>query len=1468
MSKVIFKMSFKHPNRTSTTGKNVSHVKYIATRPGVDKTITKADLKTELEKGVENLSSNNEGYAKYIGERPNSHGLFGKDGIEDPLLVQEEVGQVDSFVWRAIVSLKEEDAKDLEYTKKDEWQNMLRTKVPDMAEKMGIRPANLRWVAAVHMEKGHPHSHIMFWEVKPERTIGIVKAKTLDDIRKMYTDEIFAEQRLGLLSEKDIMRDLIGDLAKGDISKATVLIKDVKAVENELTNVTNETDPIGIQPRLYTEEEQELSIMIKKLGEMLPGKGRVALKYMPENVKEEVGIIADYLLKQPLLAVSLEKNLKAVEELTKMYTGKEEDIKKAIDNAYKDMRDRVSQLVLKGAAESQRKNLFYVDQELSEKAVTFIKNITSKIDVIPEQTKVINEISLALVRTGYNDEEITKNLLEFTERENINFPRESIDNLIKQIRESGTDNQDVNILSSQKKVDYYLSVLKLVGCDEEEAFNSIKDTIKKDSQELDNKMQQLKGEGILKESEGKYVMTNKGIDEFLKVKELDGAEKAILKMLENDGDIIPKAGFREMLNNKDIFSSLQNKDPDEFKLGNYDARIRGEFGKNNTLTLKQLEDNIYEKYTDEDFNTNTDKADTEIEMIEKRIEKLSINGHVKFDKKSEIYEFTEELNSCFQYDKEKEAYFYTKEALEKLKIKSMEFTLYDAKVTLGYIDKAENKVLSEAELKDTLLKETVNQTAIQNFEKFNSILESGQGDKYINIGENGEIISTEEGKALGLELSRLNKYFYEGKGAFTEDSLKEMFYKEHGSEYEEKQFSNVSNNLNSQIEKGNILKDDETGDLLINKESLESSIEIQRLNNRYFKFGPVTEDKIKENIKVSSQVYADKKIKAMGEDIKEAIEKDNIKKNEETGALTINKESLSLSFDLKKLNKYFSGAGLSLTAEKLKDVCIKEFGEENGDKQYENIIKQINKQIDKGNIEKNSETGAMTFTVKGTFLADNLQKINRYLYNAEEPVTEENLKVTISNEFNNDYQDKQFTKIIEQINKHIEKGNINKDPETLELKLSDNGNLLSELQKINRYFKNEETLTEKEFKVLINENTQNFVDKQYDSVVEKLKIQVKLGHVDFDKEKGFTLNPLANDISRLLYQVYKEVKVGGKVTKENFKAVLEKNIPNKQAANQLKYLMKRLDNLKAEGFLDKGDKGYSLNISGIQKREDILVPQRDLLRGKIDYLQKLGFLENTIEGYQATPKYYNHMKNIALSKEEKTSRTSDIISKDMATIIDRTQDKVDVGKIERFNQKITAGKYINGEFEEVKTDYESVRASCGVHDTTKKTLHHLSTTLIVSGLDVDMTKGVIKEWNEKSESNLEESEIDEIVENAYEAVEEDKRWGNTTLISTKDWKETFKNLGIDEKDVPTWIYKGENWEKFNSGMGLASLVNDVWKAAWKELEKQRMQAQGQASYMKKQLNKQQAASASKEAIYQQIKKSKSKGLYHEDDFEM
>lgn len=1612
MSKVIFKMTFKHPNKGDTVSKNVSHIKYISTRSGVDKTVTEADLKKELEKGIEDINSDDETYVKYIDERPRSHGLFGKDGIEDPKDVQEEISHVDSFVWRGIISIKEEDAKELGFTKKEAWQDMLRTKVPDMAEKMGIRSTNLRWVAAVHMEQGHPHAHVVFWEKTPEKTVGIVKPKILDEIRKSYTDEIFAEQRLELVNEKNTMRDLIRDIGNDDISKASRLIREVNQAGEEIREILGTEEQEGLAPKLYPEEEKELIYKIQKLSEMLPGKGRIALKFMPENVKTEVRAIADELLQRQEFIGPVERNLKAVEQLTRLYTSneaaikntqdqysyivnnvanrlenfgvnrdnivdilkvwsenqfsdiklssdvkaellskidfsgkfksnnekevfdavgikllekiggidiekikesyleqeinrtnislkkmvdggllkphddnyfltpkaealcqikenlnevnrtilncfsdkelsldelmedkrlytllkgnaranvfevkkydativkgyfgennilnlnkfkaslekkfqseekqnseykmvvsrieklvknniveklendefsftkeglesldkigkefeytsydanviydyvnraegfltesklrkilsedyknedeiskqykyilgrleknvandyakreninnvegysitqegndarekilnplsynlkkylnqliergliernvdnymineqfkyvlkndlsssengiyniseiknnasefidklisnmKDEDIEfknlrkilklkevsdpieKARDNAYNDIRDRLSQTILKGAAEAQRENIFYVDRDLSYNALEFIKNINSQINLIEDYKKVISEISTSLIRTGHDEEQILKYLSEFIDREELNLSKETLETIINEINESNIGINSDNALSFRKNVEHYLSVLKLSGYKEKEAFDILSDTIKNDSKKLEQTLWKLKEDGFLKKIGEQYKLTNKGVDEFLKIKELDRVEKEILKCLEPNGEEIEKVNFDNLIENKDIYDNLYNKDPEEFKLGRYDTKVREYFGEDNKLKFDKLEETIYGNYTDEEFNINMGKADVEIELLEKRIEKLVLNGYAKLDKESNTYSLTKECNNYFEYDDKKEIYVFTNEAIEKLGINKFEFTRYDANVSLSYIDKAEENVLTEVDLRQMLKGEIANKDAKEYYEKFTSMIESGQAKEYINISKDGDMTSTETGQELSRALSRLNKPFFACKGNIVED--------------------------------------------------------------------------------------------------------------------------------------------------KLKAFCDKEYGDESGE-QFDYIIKQLENGVEKGYILK--DEGALSYKIE----------------------------------------------------------------------------------------------------------------------------------------------PIFNDINKLLYQIYKE---NGTINKDDLREVLERNITNRALEKQLKYLTYRLDNLKKEGYLDGEENEYILNNNGLEKRKDILEPQRELLRGKIEYLERLGFLKSSGEEYQLTDKYHSYMKNVAISKEDKIPRTSEVMPKDIANIIDRTQDKVNVGKIERSNERIAMGKYINNEYKNIQSGYEDMRKYCNIPDTVEKTLKNLSKALLVSGMNFEETKEILHQWNLKSNSNIEAEKIDSIVKGSYETVKENDLWGDITVISKKDWNEMFKSLGIEEDDVPKWIYKGENWKSFNThGIGLASIINDVWKSAWRQIEMDRMRTESQVEQMKKHLLKQQS-SLSRSAIVEEVRKNKDKNHMH-DEFE-
>ncbi len=790
MSKVIFKLTFKHPNFKSTKSKNVAHLKYIATRPGVDKTVTESDLIKELEKGIEAIretqtilhddESNNDKYLKYIDERPKSHGLFGQEGAEDINKVQEELSKCDSFVWRGIISLREEDAKALGYLSKDKWQDFLRKKMPDVTNEMGIRMTNARWVAAVHMEKGHPHVHFMLWEKVPEKIIGTVSKNTLNKIRKNLTDEVFEDERLNIINEKNAMRDLIKELAKDDIGKAVRIIKDVGQNSVEIRSIAKETNQEGVAPKLYGEEENDLINKIRNLSGMMPGKGRVMLKFMPEDVKKEVRDIADYILSKPDFAASLEKNLKAAEELARMYTNKEEDIKAARDNSYNDIRDRVCQIILKGAAESLRENNIYVDNDLSKNFVEFIKNLNNKINDMPEKIAVLNKMAMSLYETNHTYEKIINVLSDFSEKQGLNLKQEDIFNIVKNVKDIGATSQD-DIFSSPKKINFIMSNLKLCGYTEKEAYEKIKDAIRKETNEFENYIKNLHRDGFFDYDNGSYKLTSKGIEEFLNTKTFDKIQKSILKQLEGG-----QRTLSELIDNKDVYNNLIKKDPEEFKVGKFDLKIKDLFGDDNKITLKEIEEAVYKKYNDADI----DKIEKEYNIYLKRIEKLCLNGYIEIDKNTSTYSFTQEgLN-----------------ALKNLN-ERMEISKFDANVVLKYIDNVENGVLNDVKLKEMVYCDIANKKADSYYEKFIDVIESKEYSDYINVDNNGNVTITDEGNKLSFELQKVIKYFNNSNGQLTDEKLKELINKECRDPFlSDKKFKQVLSDIHELIDKDYIVR--------------------------------------------------------------------------------------------------------------------------------------------------------------------------------------------------------------------------------------------------------------------------------------------------------------------------------------------------------------------------------------------------------------------------------------------------------------------------------------------------------------------------------------------------------------------------------------------------------------------------------------------------------------------------------------
>lgn len=172
MAKLITKFRYLKPSRKRKAG---GYATYIATREGVEK-----------------LPQEQKTYADYIATRPRSQGLFSDEGVEINLRqLSRELNSYQGNLWTVIISLSREDAERLGFDSASRWRDFLRSKRSEIAEQFHIPQGNLRWYAAFHNEKHHPHVHLMVWSEDEKE--GYLSEKGIEKLRSSFAKSIFAQ---------------------------------------------------------------------------------------------------------------------------------------------------------------------------------------------------------------------------------------------------------------------------------------------------------------------------------------------------------------------------------------------------------------------------------------------------------------------------------------------------------------------------------------------------------------------------------------------------------------------------------------------------------------------------------------------------------------------------------------------------------------------------------------------------------------------------------------------------------------------------------------------------------------------------------------------------------------------------------------------------------------------------------------------------------------------------------------------------------------------------------------------------------------------------------------------------------------------------------------------------------------------------------------------------------------------------
>ena len=280
MPRIIFKCPYIKPGTEKAAAHLSNYVRYVATRDGVEKLTpdkaalpatkkqramverllrdfpmcrgtfeyedyqsspTRAAASEFITRAIEDnydQIAKRENYVSYIAQRPRAerlgaHGLFNGTGdvLELPKIA-EEVANHPGNVWLPIISLRREDADRLGYDSANQWQALLSTYVPQIADAMKIPWEQFRWYASYHDEGTHPHVHMVCYSADgrsgflDQEGIARIKSGLAKNIFRQELTEIYRQQtqrRDELVQQSgEVMKELIRQMLSGTLENPRV----------------------------------------------------------------------------------------------------------------------------------------------------------------------------------------------------------------------------------------------------------------------------------------------------------------------------------------------------------------------------------------------------------------------------------------------------------------------------------------------------------------------------------------------------------------------------------------------------------------------------------------------------------------------------------------------------------------------------------------------------------------------------------------------------------------------------------------------------------------------------------------------------------------------------------------------------------------------------------------------------------------------------------------------------------------------------------------------------------------------------------------------------------------------------------------------------------------------------------------------------------------------------------------------
>jgi diadenosine tetraphosphate (Ap4A) HIT family hydrolase len=380
MAPVICKLKYINKN-TKSMSKNKSgspsgYLNYIATRPN---SFNPFEINN-----IDDLEFETDSYIEFLNQSKSQErsALFGDSNSQPNLRdemtkLDEHIKKSNANVWTLIISLDENQARELNYYDPNEWKKLMNDKnvAKKIGESIGIEYSNLNYLCAVHMEKEHPHLHMVLYEKKIRKKTPMISGKKLKELKKNVCLGILEDKMEELRETKEILKKAI---LESDIEENpfNVVKKESERLIKNKENERKRSDITDIKKTVFTLPLKLINKLSKDFLEIYSGRD-----------ESKIFALTDFISKLPNILDPIDE-INAIQENNKYLKNiKHNDLKLKIKKTIELCIDNMSYDSFR-INNKKAKNAF---RQLSQQSDVEIKNV--------DDVKKIEKVLLSFLGT-------------------------------------------------------------------------------------------------------------------------------------------------------------------------------------------------------------------------------------------------------------------------------------------------------------------------------------------------------------------------------------------------------------------------------------------------------------------------------------------------------------------------------------------------------------------------------------------------------------------------------------------------------------------------------------------------------------------------------------------------------------------------------------------------------------------------------------------------------------------------------------------------------------------------------------------------------------------------------------------------------------------------------------------------------------------------------------------------------------